>query len=397
MTEPLKPAEGDDPFSASSGQLGAPPPPSWQTSAPTEAPAGPPPPVGLSQPPGGSGIAPGPSWGGPDAGSGAQAPNWPGPGQAPGSSVPPPYPGRGRPGRFGFGSGPGPGAYGAAQPTQQPYSAAYPSGGNAQGGQFAYGSGTHYWTSPRQQVVTVNTGGYWALAICGLFTLGLTWLIGIPVSWTAAVRAARRGGPIAYIRRLRGWGIAFIVLSVIALVFWALVVIGISTQGNAGSISTTNPPGPGSQTIPTTHTFPIEPGMQFQRVRWGTAVTLKDIVGASNTNSVPLTVTASDLRYPTRVSMGAGANGDAAVNLRVCATTATVNPGMALTAFTLNGVGNRRYGALSDLPTPFLGNLSPGHCATARVIFRVPSGAKVTGATYAPINISGRGVIWSGG
>lgn len=243
----------------------------------------------------------------------------------------------------------------------------------------------------------VTTGGCVALAVLGIFTLGLTWLFGLLGTWKAVFRMRQSGAPAVFVRRMAAWRVLFIVLTAIAVLFWALVAVGAATQANESSTSSgpnVTPPQPGSFTIPTTPELAM-PGESFRTVRWGSTVTMTDSVGAKNA-SVPFTLGVSNLRYPTKASMGPGANGNATVRLRICSTTATVDPGLIVVVFALDGQGNHRYGSLEDTPTPFLDNMPAGECRSARLVFRLPSGAKVTGGSYAPVNPSRQGVTWTG-
>ena len=201
------------------------------------------------------------------------------------------------------------------------------------------------------------------MLVLGVITLGFAWLLGAVLCWVAFFRTRRRGpgpgGPVHWL----AWAIGFTVLGGILVPASLVAVIG----GNE-------------------HT-PASPSFTNTTVPLGTPVDVRSDLGV-DLKDAPARVTAT--AYHPAPATG----GTAYVELKVCATTSSVDASLAADGLELNTSGDNDLVADTNLlqaSSSFGQVVPPGSCTTGPVPFSVPSGADVvsvalpsieTGATW---------------
>ena len=341
-----------DPFEAAAGRLGAAPPPSWGQ-PPTPA-AGPgrefPPPPGLGSPP----LGPSPAALGPPAPFGSPtSAGTPAPAGTPRNAGAPAAPWYAEPPAF----------YGPA--TRGPYGGAQANYGYSRGFR---GRGRFRVRKPPSP--TTNVG--WL--IVSVVTLGLLFPVPAIINWVRAVRY--RAPSIARPPALAWfiWAIVFSVLSVGTFAGYAIL----GATDNTHTSATETP----AYVPPTTTTVAV-----------GTAVHLVAEVGEpKGVVPVPVTITLGD---PVHQAHSTVRDVNLTVPLRVCATTAKVDPLSVAVGIDLVATGGRDVIPSFDwqLPDAFYAPLEPQHCASGSLGFEVPAGARVRSFTYD--GLAGKNVVWT--
>ena len=216
----------------------------------------------------------------------------------------------------------------------------------------------------------VAAGWRYVLLALGIVTLGFAWLLGAILCWVGFFRTRRRAGsgpPAAPVHWLR-WAVIFSVLGLIVVPLSLNAVInGNNSRSGSGSSS---------------------PPFTMKTVPLGTPVTVRTDLGV-DLQMVPATVTA------TAVQPAPATGGTATVDLKVCATTQSVDPSFAADGLELGTTGSNNLVADTNLlqaSSTFGQVLPPGHCSTGSVPVSVPANTNVTSVQLPSLEV---GATWT--
>jgi hypothetical protein len=206
------------------------------------------------------------------------------------------------------------------------------------------------------------------LLALGVLTLGFAWLLGAVLCWVAYFRNRCRGErPVAPVHWLL-WAVAFSVLGLVLVpVFLNAAINGNKPRSGSASSS---------------------PPFTMKKVPLGTPVTVRSDLGVE-LQMVPASVTA------TAIHPAPAAGGTATVDLKVCATTKSVDPSFAADGLELGTTGSAYLVADTNVlraSSSFGQVLPPGHCTTGPVPFSVPAHTEVTDVQLPSIDV---GATWT--